>query len=131
ITEADPPAATYQRALVREHRVRNPPPTAGRTYTHRVRNTDVGEEHLVEMRRAGDLAQRAHVDSRGAHVEEERGDALVLRRVGITARQQQAPVAVVRAGRPHLLTVDGPLVAVTLGARPQTREVGACARFGE
>ncbi len=41
-------------------------------------NAHVGEEHLVEVRRARDLAQGPHVDPRRAHVEQERGDALVL-----------------------------------------------------
>ncbi len=62
---------------------------------------------------------------------EERGDAAVLRHVGVGAGEQQAPVAVVRARRPHLLAVDDPLVAVAVGAGAQPGEVGAGAGLGE
>ena len=36
------------------------------------RNAHVGEEHLVEVRGAGDLTQRAHLDTRRAQIERER-----------------------------------------------------------
>ena len=45
--------------------------------------------------------------------------------------EQQAPVAVVRARRPHLLPVQHPLLAVAHRTRAQAREVGAGARLGE
>ncbi len=131
IAETDAPAAADHRPLVRQHRVRGAPPATRRAQAHRVGNADVGEEDLVEVRGAVDLPQRPHVDARRAHVDEERGDALVLRRVGVAAGEQQAPVAVVRARRPHLLAVDSPLLAVELGACAQSGEVGARARFGE
>ena len=50
-----------------------------------------------------------------AHVEQEVGDAPVLRRVGVGAGEQDPAVAEVRARRPHLLPVDDPLVAVAHG----------------
>ena len=55
----------------------------------------------------------------------------MLRHVDVAAGEQQAPVAVVRARRPHLLAVDDPLVAVALGPRAQAGEVGAGAGLGE
>ena len=46
-------------------------------------------------------------------------------------REEDSPVAVVRARCPDLLAVDDPLLAVLLGARAQPGEVRARARFGE
>ena len=95
------------------------------------RHAHVGEEHLVERRAAGHLAQRTHLDTRRVHVDDEAGEALVLRHVGVGAADDLADVAVLRAGRPDLLAVDDPLVAVALGPRLQTREVAARARLAE
>ena len=64
------------------------------------------EEHLVEVDVAGDVAQRAHVDTGLVQVEQEVRDALALRHVGIGAREQHAEVGDVRPGRPHLLAGD-------------------------
>ncbi len=52
----------------------------------------VVQEHLVEHRVAGELAQRPHVDAGGLHVDEEVADALVLRHVRVGAGQADAPV---------------------------------------
>ena len=49
----------------------------------------------------------------------------MLRRVGIGAGEQEAVVGVVTAGRPHLLAVDHPLVAVEHRRRLQAGEVGS------
>src|SRR5205814_3761614 len=57
--------------------------------------------------------------------------ALVLRRAGIAARDEHAPVRAMCAGRPDLLAVDHPRVAVTHRARAQAREVGTGGRLGE
>ena len=54
------------------------PPMAAST-----RHADVGEEHLVEHRAAGDLLQRPDLDARLVHVDREVRDALVLGHVGI------------------------------------------------
>ena len=87
----------------------------------------VGEEHLVEVAEVlvGELGERPALDARRLHVDDQRADALVLRRVGIGAHEAEAPVGVVRARRPHLLAVDDELVAVEHGARLQAREVAA------
>ena len=77
-----------------------------------VGDVHVGEEDLVERRAAGHLPQRAHLDTGRLHVDDEAGEALVLGRVGIAAADDLADVAELRAGRPHLLAVDDPLVAV-------------------
>ena len=51
--------------------------------------------------------------------------------IGVGAGEQDAPVAEVGAGRPHLLPVDDPLVAVAHGTGRQPREVGAGAGLAE
>ena len=63
------------------------------------RHLDVVEEHLVEVSGVwlGELGQRPTGDAGRAHVDDERADALVLRRVGIGPDEAEAPVAVVRA----------------------------------
>ncbi len=57
----------------------------------------IGEEHLVEHRVAGDVADRPALDAGRVHVDDERGDALVLRapleRGRVGAQQEQAPLA--------------------------------------
>ena len=89
------------------------------------------EEHLVEVDLAGDVAQRPHLDAGLVQVDEEVGDALALRDVGVGAGQQHAEVGEVRPRGPHLLAGDDPLVAVALGVGGERREVGARARLAE
>ena len=108
-------------------------PEAGVHVAHPVRVGDahVGEEHLVEPRGPGHLAQRAHLHARRVHVDEERREALVLGHVGIGPAHRERDVGDVRARRPHLLAVHHPLVAVTHGAGRSRREVGAGVRLAE
>ena len=54
-----------------------------------------------------------------------------LRHIRVGAGEEQSPVAVMRARRPHLLAVDDPLVAVAHRSSAQTGEVGAGAGLGE
>ena len=112
-------------AFVRERGVGDPP-----TFVHRadeavVGDEHVGEEHLVELRLVGDLAQRAHVDTGRVHVDDERRDPLLLRRIGIGAREAPAPVGELRVARPHLLAVEHPTAVDLLGACAQRREITA------
>ena len=97
----------------------------------RVGHAHVGEEDLVEPRGPGHLAQRAHLDPRRVHVDEERREALVLGHVGIGAAHREREVGDVRARRPHLLAVDDPLVAVAHRARRGRGEIGAGVRLAE
>ena len=76
-------------------------------------------------------AHRAHLDAGLVHVEDQPGDALVLRRVGVGAHEQLAVVGDVGAGAPDLLAVDDVLVAVAHRPGAQRREVGAGLRLGE
>src|SRR6266481_8070585 len=48
-----------------------------------------------------------------------------------SVRQQKPPMRLVRAGGPHLLPVDDPLIAAELGSRHRTGHVGAAAWFAE
>src|SRR5207245_6660296 len=50
-------------------------------------NRGVLDEQLVELRLAGDLAERAHLHGVLLHVHEEVGEALVLGRIGIGDRK--------------------------------------------
>ena len=68
----------------------------------------VVEEHLVEQRLTGDLAQRADVHAIGPQVDRDRGDARVLRRLGVGAHRRQPHGRRHRAAGPDLLAVDEP-----------------------
>ena len=92
--------------LVHERGERDPPALADRAEPLRVRDAQVGEVDLVELGVAGELPQRTHLDARRLHVDEEVGQALVLRRLGIGAGEQQAPLGDVGLRGPDLLTVD-------------------------
>ena len=69
------------------------------------------------------------------HVDDERGDALVLRapldRRGIGAEEEQPPLREVRGGDPDLLAVDDVLVAVADRGGAKVGEVGTGLRLAE
>ena len=65
------------------------------------------------------------VDARLVHVEDQPGDARVLRRVGVGADEQLAVVGDVGARAPDLLPADDVLVAAALRARAQRGEIRA------
>ena len=85
----------------------------------------VVEEHLVEHRRAGRFAQRTHLDAFGLHVDDDRGDAGVLRRVGVRAHGREPALAVLGAARPHLLAGDLPTAVDARRTRADAGRVGA------
>jgi hypothetical protein len=111
--------------LVHQRRLRHPPAVADLPEAVRVGNPHVGEEDLVELGLARDLAQRPHLDARVRHVAHEVRDALVLGDVRVRAGDQDRPARVVGVGRPHLLAGDDPVVAVPHRAGAQARQVGA------
>ena len=90
-----------------------------------------GEEHLVELALPGEGADRADLDAGLAHVDEQERDAGVLAHVSVGAGEQEHPVRLAGPGRPHLLAVDHPLLAVEHGASGQRGEVAPGPRFGE
>lgn len=118
-------------ALVHQRGHCDPPPVADRAESVRIRNAGVGHVDLVELGLPRQLAQRPRLDARAVHVDDEVGQALVLRHVGVGAGEQQAPAGAVRQAGPHLLTVDNPFVAVGYRRGRQPGEVGTRARFGE
>ena len=76
----------------------------------------VVEEHLVEHRLAGELAQRPDVDAGRLHVDHEARDAVVLRLLGVGAGEADAPVGFLGHRRPHLLAVQHPAALDARGA---------------
>ena len=71
-------AAADALAFVCQRGHRHRPAVVGRPDDVLVRHHRVGEEHLVEGGAAVHLLERAHVDARLVHVDDEVGDALVL-----------------------------------------------------
>src|SRR5919202_189268 len=112
-------------ALVAERRLRQLPALALLADDVLGRHADIGEEDFGELRAAGDLLQRAHLDARAVHVQDEVGDALVLGDAGVRPRQEHAEVGVGPEARPDLLPVDHPLVALAYGAGLEAGQVGA------
>ena len=96
--------------LVRERRVRHRPAVVQRADELIVGHVHLVEEHLVEFRVAGELHERPHLDARRLHVDDEVRDALVLRHVGIGARQADTPARELRVRRPDLLAREQPAV---------------------
>src|SRR6266849_3608732 len=121
----------YRPAFVREDAHRDLPAGAGRTHHHLGRHAHVLEEDLRELRVAGDLPQGAHADARAPHVDQEEADAMVLRRLGLGAAEEEAPVGDVGVAGPHLLAVHDEAVAAALAARAQRAQVRAGAGLGE
>ena len=65
------------------------------------------------------------------HVDHEARDAVVLRPLGVGARQADAPVGLLGHRRPHLLAVQQPAAFDARRPRRERREVGAGARLAE
>ena len=109
-----------------------PQPPLTSPSTSLVRDPHVGEEHLAEVRRRRSSVAAAGPRCPAVHVDEEVGDAPVLRlRRGRCGPAGCPRSLCVRAGRPHLLTVHHPLVAVAHGPGGEPGEVAAGARLAE
>src|ERR1700687_1039269 len=107
-------------------------PARTRSADHQVgRDAHVVEEDLAEFRVPRHLLQRPHADPRGAHIDEQQADALVLRRLGLRAAQQETPVRDVSVTGPDLLAVHDKLVTVAVAARAQRAEIGPGAGLRE
>ena len=98
---------------------------------HLVRHEDVVDEHGVEQRVAGQLAQRLDLDPFALHVQQEVGDAVVLGGVGIGAGQQRTPLGELRGGGPDLLAGDPPPAVDLGGLRGQAGQIRTRTRLGE
>ncbi len=109
-----------------------PPALADVAEPLRVGDADVGEEDLVELGVAGDLAQRPHLDARRLHVDDEVRHALVLGTDSGSVRAMSMPQpSEVGERGPHLLAVDDPLVAVADARVESDGDVGAGAGLAE
>ncbi len=117
--------------LVHQRGVGDPPAGPDVAQPVGVGDAGVGDEHLVELGLAGQLAQRADLDPGRVHVEHEVAQPGVLGRVGVGAGEQQRPAGVVRERGPHLLPGDHPVVAVADGAGGQVGQVAARAGLAE
>ena len=117
-------------ALEHQGRRRDLPALVQRPDEVFLRHHDVLEKHLVEMPVAVEQHERAHGDPRRLHIDQQIADAVVLRRVGVGAHQEETPVGEMRARGPDLLPVDDEMVALVDGAGAQTGEIGAGARPG-
>jgi len=117
--------------LVHQRGGGHPPALADLAEPVLVGDAHVGEEHLVELGLAGDLPQRPHLDAGRGHVADEVGHAAVLGHVRVGAGDQDRPARLVRHGRPHLLAVDDPVVAVAHGAGAERGQVRSGARLAE
>src|SRR5260370_31159034 len=96
------------------------PTAAGLPENLRLRNLDVLEEDLVELRIARDLDQGAHLDSGGFHVDQEVGQAVA--RIGLFAfaGDQHAPLRDVGKRGPAFLAVDDVVITPVLRSSLQT-----------
>lgn len=94
-------------------------------------NANVGEIDFVEVGAARHLVDGANLNTRRLHVDDEHGEALVLFLLGIGAHEDDTIVGIVRAGGPHFLTVDDPVVAIAHGFGLETGDVRTSARLGE
>ncbi len=112
-------------ALVRERGVGDRPPTVELADEMVCRHEHIVEEHLVELGLAGDLPQRAHLDTRLVEVDHEVGDAAVLGRVGIGPHEGDAPAGEAGVGGPDLLAPHQPAALGRFGDGAQRGEVGA------
>ena len=118
-------------ALVQQRRHRDLPAAADLADHVLDGHLDAGEEDLVELRLAGDLAERPHLDAGSLHVDDQVRQPRVAHGGGIAAGDEDAPVCDVGVGRPHLLAVDDEVGAFEPSARAHGREVGACAGLRE
>ena len=91
-----------------------------------------GEEALAELLRAGEVRDRPDLHSWLVDRHEEHRQALVPQgRVGMGAAHDVQPVGLVPERRPHLLTVDDPLVPVEPRPARHRRDVRAGSRLAE
>ena len=100
----------------------HPPALAGTADHVGRRDPHLVEEHFVEVGRARHLAQRPHVDTGSAHVEDEgRNPGRAVDRLG--PRQQIAVVGPLGPRAPDLLAHDHVVATVALGSSLERGEV--------
>src|SRR5215472_13178114 len=123
-------APTGAAALEHQRRDRDLPAPVQRAYEVFFRDGYILEKHLVEVAVAVEQHERPHRDPRRFHVDKQVADAVMLRRAGVGAHQQEAPVCEMRSRGPYFLSVDDKIVAAVDGACAQTGEIPARVGFG-
>ncbi|SKX83721.1 Uncharacterised protein [Mycobacteroides abscessus subsp. abscessus] len=122
---------THRHTFVGECRTSQPPAAVDLTDHALVGHEHVVEKNLVEVGLTRQLAQWSDVDARRRHVDQEVGDPLVFRRLGIRARETDPPLRVVRLRGPDLLPCQTPTALDANSPGAQRRKVGACLGFAE
>src|SRR4051794_351898 len=129
--ELDRRAEAEPRALVHQRGDGDHPAVALAADDVLVRDPSLLDEELVELRLAGYLAQRPDLHRLLLHIHDEVGEALVLGGVEVGARDEHAPLRLVRERGPDLLPGHDPLAVRLHGLRLERREVGAGLGLGE
>ncbi len=104
-------------AFVEEGCHRDGPPVARFAEDLRLRHLHVLEEDLVELGVTSDLDQRADLDARALHVDQEIGQTLAWVGFLALAGEEHAPPRHMGERRPDLLAVDDVVIAFVIGAR--------------
>ena len=94
-----------------------------------LRYAHVVEKRLAERRLPVDQLDRFHCYTRIVHREQQKADAVVLRRVRVGAHQAEDPVGVIGAGCPDLAAVHQVVVAFVFRPGFQAGEVGTGSRL--
>src|SRR5271169_3863637 len=95
------------------------------------RRDGIAEEHLVEFALSRQCAYGADLYAGLLQLDEEERDPLVLRGLGVRARQHEDPIGLARLGCPEFLAVDYPVVAVEDGTGGQRGQIRARLGLGE
>src|SRR5205085_11489399 len=101
------------------------PPAADLAEQVLARHLDVREEDLVELRVAGDLTKRAHLDARCMHVRDHVREPGVPLGARIAAADEDAVIRDVRVRRPDLLAVDEEVPVLRFDARSRSSTIPA------
>ena len=118
-------------AFVREQRQRDGPAVVHLADDGVGREPHVVEELLAELERPVDLLDRVDLHALLVDLHDEHGEAAVLRRVPVGAGEAHRVRGRHRRRAPDLGAVHHPLVAVALGARQASGEVGTAGGLGE
>ena len=117
--------------FVAQRDTRQTPAVVHRTNHMGVRNSNVGEEHLVEGFAPCHLLDRAYVDSGEIHRADEVGDAVMLVRLHVGSRQQDPELCVLRTRGPDLLSIHHPFITVAHRGGSQACEITSTVGLGE
>ena len=112
LREAGGHARADGHALVHQRGQRHLPAVADGAEALAVGDADIGEVYLVEAAPAGGLLDRADLDPRRLHVQEEEAEPHVLRHIGVAAHHDDAEIGQWFRAHPGLASGDERAVAV-------------------